>query len=188
MVNNMGIRFEELFGKRINLINLNSIYINDIHEYSTIPRFYKYLEFDYFKNIDETKLFFNKLCSRSNDIDCHYWMIYHTDKDKVIGTIGLHNIDWRKGNAELTYGLSPNFWGMGFFSEALNLVVNWFFSMKNSNRLFLKTATENKGSINAVSKFGFIKEGVLREFYHDIKSNKKWDAAIFSLLKSDLNK
>lgn len=185
MVNNMGIKFEELFGERVNLINLNSNYINDIHEYSTIPVFYKYLEYDCFKSINDTKSFFNKICSRSNDIDCHYWMIYFEEKDKVIGTIGLHNIDWRKGSAELTYGLSPNFWGMGFFSESLNLVVEWFFNLKNTNRLFLKTASINLGSINSVSKYGFKKEGILREFYLDNKTNIKWDAAIFSLLKTD---
>lgn len=188
MVNNMDIRYEELFGERINLINLNSNYINDIHEYSTIPVFYKYLEYDCFKSIDDTKLFFNKICSRSNDIDCHYWLIYSLKSDKVIGTIGLHDIDWRKGSAELTYGLSPNFWGIGFFSESLNLVVNWFFSLENTNRIHLKTAVQNKGSINAISKFGFKKEGVLREFYLEEKTNLKWDAAMYSLLKSDLKK
>ena len=181
----MGIQFEELFGERINLINLNSNYINDIHEYSIIPIFYKYLEYDCFKSIDETNIFFNKISSRSNDIDCHYWMIYSKEKDKVVGTIGLHDIDWRKGSAELTYGLSPNFWGKGFFSESLNLVVDWFFNLKNTNRLFLKTSSSNNGSINSVSNYGFKKEGVLREFYLDEKTNAKWDAIIFSFLKSD---
>ena len=188
MVNNMGIQFDQLFGERINLINLNSNYINDIHEYSTIPIFYKHLEYDYFKSLDETKSFFNKISLRSNDIDCHYWMIYHVEKDKVIGTIGLHDINWRNGSAELTYGLSPNFWGKGFFSESLNLVVEWFFDLKNTNRLFLKTIVSNIGSVNSVSNYGFKKEGVLREFYLDEKTNVRQDAVIFSLLKSDIKK
>tara|TARA_B110001450_G_C17564537_1_gene458197 strand:- start:405 stop:959 length:555 start_codon:yes stop_codon:yes gene_type:complete len=184
----MSIKFSELIGDRIDLINLNHNYIMDIHEYSVIPVFYKYLEYDSFKTFEDTKTFFEKISSRSNDIDCHYWMIYNKKDDKVLGTIALHDIDWRKGFAELTYGLSPNYWGNGFFSESLNLIVNWFFSLKNTNRLFLKTVSINNGSINAVSKFGFKKEGVLREYYLDEKTNTKWDATLFSLLRSDLIK
>ena len=115
-------------------------------------------------------------------------MIYNKNLNKVIGTIGLHDIDWRKGSAELTYGLSPIHWGNGFFSESLNLVVDWFFSLHDTNRLFLKTVSENKGSVKAVTNFGFKKEGKFREFYLDQKTNKKWDASLFSILKSDYKK
>ena len=180
--------FIELFGNRINLIHLNQKYLNDINEYSLLPKFYTYLEYHPFESLNETKFFFKKLKKRSNGNDCHYWLIYNKKLDKVIGTIGLHDVDWRKGSAELTYGLSPNYWGNGFFSESLNLVVSWFFSFENTYRLCLKTASINKGSINAVSKFGFKKEGQLREFYLDEKTNKKWDADLYSILKFEHKK
>ena len=36
-------------------------------------------------------------------------------------------------------------------------------------------------------KIGFKKEGVMREFYLDEKSNERWDAVILSILKTDYN-
>jgi len=180
--------FIELFGERIDLIYLNKKYLNDINEYSLIPEFYNFLEYRPFLNINETKVFFKKLVSRSDGINCHYWMIYNKKLKKVIGTIGLHDIDWRKGSAELTYGLSPLYWGKGFFSESLNLVVDWFFCLENSNRICLKTASSNIGSVRAVTNFGFKEEGRLRNFYLDEKTNFRWDAIIFSLLKSEYSK
>ncbi len=180
------MKFIELTGQRIRLINPTEDYLDDIHEYSIMPQFYDYLEYPPFKNIDETKSFLLKLFKRSDDITGHYWFIYNISKNKVIGTIGLLDMDLRKGSAELTYGLSPNFWGKGFFSEALKLVTNWFFEQDNTHRLFVKTAGENINSINAVLRIGFKREGLLRDYYLDEKTQKREDAILLSMLKSDI--
>jgi len=182
------MEFRELSGQRIRLINLSIEYLHDIHEYSIMSQFYVHLEYSPFKDLEETRAFLNKLFKRSDEITGHYWLIYHILEKKVIGTIGLLDIDSRKGAAELAYGLSPNFWGMGFFSEALNLVINWYFSLDGTYRLFIKTAVNNTNSIKAAKNLGFEKEGVLRGYYLDGKTSQRWDAALLSLLRSDIIK
>ena len=180
------MKFIELSGKRIRLINPTIDYLEDINEYSTMPQFYDYLEYPAFKNLEETKGFLAKLFKRSDDITGHYWFIYNISENKVIGTIGLLDIDPTRGSAELSYGLSPNFWGQGFFSEALKLVINWFFEQRGNHRLFVKTASENTNSINAVLRIGFQREGLLRDYYFDKKNQKRSDAALLSMLKTDI--
>ena len=180
------MEFNELSGKRIRLINPKIEYLEDIHEYSIIPKFYDYLEFPAFKNLSETESFLLKLFKRSDNVTGHYWFIYNISEKKVIGTIGLLDINLTRGAAELTYGLSPNFWGKGFFSESLKLVINWFFEQENTHRLFVKTTSKNNNSINAILKMGFQKEGLLRDYYFDVKTQKRWDAALFSLLRTDI--
>ena len=179
------IDFKEMDGNRVKLITLNREYIEDIHEYSVLPEFYRYLEYPPFKKIKETEIFFEKLCKRSNGQTCHYWLIFLKDKKKVIGTFGLHDIDWRRGNGELTYGLSPKFWGKGFFSESLKLILGWAFTNNRFHRLFIKTEAQNRASIIAAKKLGFQHEGVMREFYLDEKSNERQDAVTLSMLKTD---
>ena len=180
--------FIEIEGNRIKLIDLDKKYIEDIHEYSVLPEFYKHLEYPSFKKAEDTAIFFEKLHKRSNGETCHYWLIFLKDRKKVIGTIGLHDIDWRKGSGELTYGLSPLFWGNGYFNEAIGMVIHWFFKLPESNRLFLKTSSKNGSSISAVMKIGFKKEGVMRDFYLDEKTKIRWDAVLFSMLKSEFKK
>jgi ribosomal-protein-alanine N-acetyltransferase len=180
------MEFIELSGQRIRLINPSAEYLNDIHEYSIMPQFYDHLEYPPFKNLKETEAFLAKLFKRSDGISGHYWFIYNISENKVIGTIGLLDIDRMRGSAELAYGLSPTFWGQGFFSEALKLVINWFFEQDNNHRLFVKTAGENINSINAVLRMGFQREGLLRDYYFDKKTQKRSDAALLSMLKTDI--
>lgn len=177
--------FKELSGLRIQLINSGIEYLKDIHEYSVMPEFYEHMEYPPFKSIEDTRAFVMKILDRSDDITGHYWFIYHIDSSKVIGTIGLVDIDMRKGSAELGYGLSALHWGKGFFTEALNLVVDYFFTLPGAHRLFIKTAHKNINSIKSVMKLGFQKEGVLRDYYLDSKTNERWDAVLLSMLKSD---
>jgi [ribosomal protein S5]-alanine N-acetyltransferase len=180
------MEFKELSGQRICLINLSTEYLYDIHEYSVIPQFYEFLEYEPFKNLEDTKAFLARLFKRSDEITGHYWFIFNKSENKVIGTIGLLDIDPIRGSAELAYGLSPDFWGQGFFSEALKLVVDWFFDQEGNHRLFVKTSSENRNSINAVLRMGFKMEGLFREYYFDEKKQKRSDATLLSMLKTDL--
>ena len=177
--------FKEMDGDRVKLITLDRKYIVDIHEYSLLPEFYIHLEYPPFKKIKDTINFFEKLCKRSNETTCHYWLIFLKGRKKVIGTIGIHDIDWRKSSGELTFGLSPKFWRRGFFSESLKLMLDWAFTSNRFHRLFIKTATQNRASIIAAEKLGFQQEGIMRDFYLDEKSNQRWDAVILSMLKTD---
>ena len=170
------IKFSEIDGERIKVIALKEKYLDDFHEYSIMSEFYKHLEFSPFQNIKETTAYFNKLLKRSASTNGNYWFIFHKSEKKVIGTIGLIDIDLRKKSAELGYGLSPNYFGKGFFSEALRLILDWVFTNNVLYRIFVKTSVHNHSSIKAVMKVGFKKEGIMREFYLDEKSNERWDA------------
>jgi ribosomal-protein-alanine N-acetyltransferase len=177
--------FEELDGARIRLISPRDEYLDDILEYSVMPRFYDFLEYAPFKDKQETRNFLDKIQKRSDGVTGHYWFIYHKEAKKVIGTFGILDIDKRKGSAELGYGLSPVFWGSGLFSEALNLVIDYFFALPWSHRLFVKTAEANTASINAVLKAGFQQEGVFRDYYLNEKTGQRSNAVLLSMLRTD---
>ncbi len=182
------MKFKDLSGNRITLIDLvENGYksLNDMHEYSREPLFYEFMEYAPHKTIDETKQYLDKLINRASSPVNHYWCIFLKEQDKLIGTFGVINIDERKGHAEIGYGLSPNYWGCGYFNETLDVVLNHLFNERGFCRVSAITQTNNVPSINALKKAGFKIEGVLRHYYLSLKDNKRYDAALMGLLKEE---
>ena len=156
----------------------------DMHEYSTKPVFFKFLEYDPFVNINETKKYLEKLLKRSNSKTGHYWFIKLNSNNKIIGTFGLLDIDTRKGITEIGYGISPENWSNGYFSEALLVVLKYLFNDLNFQRVWAKTQSNNIPSIRALENFGFKKEGTLRNFYLSTKGIR-YDSVILGLLRNE---
>jgi len=177
--------FPSLKGRKISLVPLDAAAIDDLHAYSVMPVFYRFLEFPAFTERAQTEAYFAKLLTRSNGETGHYWMIRLNDTGQVVGTFGILDIDVRKRSAELGYGLSPQVWGQGLFAEALDLVVDWAFGAGGFHRLWVKTRADNLGSIKAVATAGFRREGVLRDYYLSQVDGRYTDAALFALIGAD---
>ena len=172
-----------LKSRRLSLERVNMDGLLDFHNYSVNKNLYKYLEYPPFSSMAESKKYLHKLIDRTESESNHYWFI-KLKSNKVIGTIGLIDIDYRKGMAEVGYGISPEFWGQGYFKEALAAVLDYCFGTLGFHRVWAKTHIENKPSIAGLEKIGFKQEGVLRDFYLDFNGSY-YDAVILSILDSE---
>ena len=184
------MNFDNLYGDRINLIDLIDVGIrglDDMYEYSCKPSFYKYLEYEPHKTKDETLAYLYKLIERSKSESGHYWFIMYIENQKIIGSFGLSEIDFRKGSLEIGYGLSPEYWGIGLFNETLMMVLRYLFAKLNYCRVSAKTASVNIHSIKALEKVGFIKEGVMRDYYLSTEGTR-YDATLLSILRDEFYK
>lgn len=159
----------------------------DFHEYSANPELYKFLEYDPFKTIEESRAYLLKLINRSTLENGHYWFIKLEKEMKIIGTFGVLDIDIKKGSAEIGYGLSPEYWGKGYFNEALILVLTYVFKKLQFHRIWAKTQSNNIPSIRALEKCGFTKEGIMRDYYMS-SNNVRNDAVILSILRDEFYK
>ncbi|HCJ65792.1 MAG TPA: hypothetical protein DHV62_00310 [Elusimicrobia bacterium] len=179
--------FANLRGKRINLIPISKDGLADMHEYSIKSEFYRYLEYKPFKTVEETKRYLEKLIEITKSKTGHYWFIVLKGENKIIGTFGVVNIDRKRRSAEIGYGVSPAYWGQGYFSEALMMVLKHLFIDLRFHRIFAKTRPDNLASIEGLEKAGLKKEGVMRDFY--LSSNgRRYDAAVFSILRDEFLK
>ena len=180
------MNIEDLSSKRIDLVDLVKIGkdgLADMHEYSIMPEFYEYLSYEPFETIEETSSYIDKLINRSNSETGHYWYIRLKSK-KIIGTFCLINIDLKSMSSEIGYGISPDYWGMGYFKESLLMVLNYLFLKLNFNRVWAKTESNNSSSINGLVKCGFKIDEVKNDFY--ISSNHQYrDATFLSLNQKD---
>ena len=178
------MKFKNLNGKRLQLLQIDKSILSDLHEYSTEPSFFEYLEFPIFKNIGETEKYLDKLINRSKSGNANYWSIKITNPEKIIGTIGVLNIDWNKMSGDIGYGLAKNYWGKGYFNEAANLLLHYLFFKLDFHILSVITRSDHSKSKMALEKIGLKNTGLLREYYLSHDGNRH-DASIYSILKRE---
>ena len=179
--------FPDLPGERIDLVEIDASCVDDIHEYSTMPSFFRFMEFAESRNRAETEAYVKKLLRRSAEPTGHYWMIRHKRDDKIIGTFGVLGIDTRKKCGEIGYGVSPDYWGQGYFKEALCMVLRYLFGEAGFHRVWAKTQDDNLASIESLEKAGFVREGTLRDFYLSEKDGRRRHAVVLGLLRHEFS-
>ena len=155
--------FDNIYGDNINLIELSLDYLDDMFEYSSDDKLYEYFEFIPQRDIENTREYLVNLMKRSDRTNAYWWFIQFKETSKVVGTFGIHSIEIRRGNCEISYAVSSNYWGKGVFIEALNMVLKSLFNDFNFHRVTAVTSSQNIRSINALKKVGFKEEGVFRD-------------------------
>jgi len=89
--------------------------------------------------------------------------IVHKPTMKVIGTIGIHEIDRVNGNADVSLVIGDkNFRGKGFAKEAIQLIIRHVSDWPSMHKLTAGMFEENIGSYKAFRFAGFRQEGLLR--------------------------
>ncbi|GGB59397.1 acetyltransferase [Lentibacillus populi] len=112
--------------------------------------------------IEETREFVDKVILGS-PFAKSYIMIEKGDK-RPIGIISLINIDYKNRNAECIIDIGEKeYWGKGYGSEGLKLLLNYVFYEMNLHRVSLKVFSFNDRAIHLYTKMGFKQEGNSRQ-------------------------
>ena len=85
---------------------------------------------------------------------------------------------------EIGYALSPEFWGKGYMTEALNKMIDFAFNDLKLHSIEANVNPNNNSSIKLLKRCGFRKEAHYRENY--LFNGEFIDSIIYSLLESDL--
>ena len=81
------------------------------------------------------------------------------------------------------YDLHVDYWNKGYITEALSEIVNFGFDTLEINRIEAEVMQGNVASERVLSKLGFTKEGILRDWMY--WNNKHYNMVMYSLLKND---
>jgi putative acetyltransferase len=92
------------------------------------------------------------------------WALVWKEKNKVIGSVGLHQDQLRTAPdvIMLGYVLSEDYWGRGIMTEAAKAAINYAFETMNISLLTIHHHTDNIRSKRVIEKCGFVYEGTLR--------------------------
>ncbi len=92
-----------------------------------------------------------------------------------IGNIGLHEIDWKNGQAVLGIFIGEgDYWGQGYGTDAVRTLLRLAFEEMGLHRISLRVFDFNQRAIRCYEKCGFRHEGRQREAhftegrYHDV--------------------
>ena len=174
--------------ERIYLTRISMDGLSDFHEYSVSnPIFYKYLEYEPFKTIDDSRKYLRNLLELEKDIEnrtCISWFIRLKDSDKVIGTARLVNIDYYRKSVSWGYGISPVLWGSGLVFEIQKILSKYIFETLSLNRLSGVARIDNLLTISTLRAFGVKEEGVQREAMRDF-NGVYCDTWLYSMLRDE---
>jgi len=115
--------------------------------------------------------------------DFKWWGIESKAERCLIGTCGYCRWDKHHHRAEIGYDLWLDYWGQGLMPEALQALIRFGFEEMDLNRIEATTHTENQRSQRVLTKLGFQKEGLLREYY--CRDGIYNDQVQFSLLRRE---
>ena len=87
--------------------------------------------------------------------------IWH--RNKLVGVIGLHHVDWVNSSTSIGYWLDESHQGRGLVTRACEALVNYAFSELELHRIEIQAASENARSQAVPKRLGFTREGVLRQ-------------------------
>jgi len=92
------------------------------------------------------------------------YIMVEKGKESPIGIVSLINIDYKNRNAECIIDIGEKeYWGKGYGSEGLKLLLDYAFYEMNLHRVYLKVFSFNDKAISLYNKIGFIQEGSSRQ-------------------------
>ena len=77
------------------------------------------------------------------------------DYGDIAGLVSLHEINLYSGNAYVAYSLAKKFWGHGYTTEAVSLLMKYAFEILKLRKLHSSVFEPNTGSIRVLEKNGF---------------------------------
>lgn len=147
--------------ERLILRNITSDDANDIFEYSQNPNVGLNAGWKPHETILETRQIMNTIFIGQPNI----FGIVLKSNMRVIGSIGLIP-DPKRSNPDikmLGYALGEPYWGNGYMTECVKMIIEYGFDMLNLSHISAYTYPHNTRSQNILKKCGFILEGTLTQ-------------------------
>lgn len=113
--------------------------------------------------------------------DTFWFSIRALEDDRLLGDIDLAVVDWGSREAFVGLGIGErDFWGKGYGTEAMRLVLRYAFLELNLRRVTLDVFEYNQRAIRSYEKAGFRLEGRVRQAIQ--REGRRWDLLYMGIL------
>ncbi|MHB7935741.1 GNAT family N-acetyltransferase [Staphylococcus haemolyticus] len=124
--------------------------------------------------LEHENWFQNRMLEKDNRM-----FVIDLDNKKSIGIVGFKNLDWVNRNSELfIYIGDEEYWGKGYGTQALELIIKFAFNNLNLHMLYLEVFSYNKNATKTYERLGFKQDGILRQ--SKFQDGKYYDKIIMS--------
>lgn len=136
---------------------------------------------NHMQSVDFIKSFIDGSKKKAADkTDFAYVIVY---ENKVIGRIGVYNIDHLNKIGSIGYWIAEDFQGKGIITRACRELISYCFAILGLNRIEIRCGTNNEKSRQVPERLGFILEGIIRQ--GEYVNGEFIDLYCFSMLKKD---
>ncbi|HWK21450.1 GNAT family N-acetyltransferase [Bacillus sp. J37] len=107
--------------------------------------------------------------------DSYYWVVREKQSDSFIGLVSLD--PHHEGlNLEISYQFLPNWWGSGYATEVIRVIINYALNELNLSKVVAETQTANTSSCRLLERVGMEIEKIIIRFGAEqaIFSISKW--------------
>ncbi|MGG4554929.1 MULTISPECIES: GNAT family N-acetyltransferase [Paenibacillus] len=148
------------------------------------PEVVKYMNVPPFASVEDTLEMIQLLNGLSESEDTLRWGIELKEEGQLIGSCGF-NV-WELSGAyrgEIGYDLGREYWGFGYMSEAMRMMLSYGYQTIGLNRIEALVDPRNTASRGLLQAFDFTEEGLLRQYQ---KTEEGFvDLLMFSLLRQE---
>lgn len=116
--------------------------------------------------------------------DLRFQMYLQSDPAVLVGSSGLHRMDWSAGRFEIGYWVRSRFAGQGFATEAARAMATFAFRELDANRVEIWCDARNLASAAVARRLGFRLEATLRDRYRANDGSLGTDL-VFGLLRGE---
>lgn len=109
-------------------------------------------------------------------------MLFSKENGQLVGSSGLHRIDWDVRKFEIGYWLRSSYAGQGYMSEAVEAITNYAIRELAANRIEIRCDARNGKSARVAERNGFVLEGILRGDSLDVYGELS-DTMVFSKIR-----
>jgi len=174
----------EIRSERLILEELKCEDLEFIHKMSSEPLVYLY-EADEAPTKEETYEKYSKKISRMEKYPDKYliFLIRILPEEVPIGEVFIQ-LNWEEMREwEIGYEVHPDYWGNGYATEAVSLLLKHSFENLNAHKVVGFCNAQNEKSANLMERVGMKRDGVLRE---GRLWRKEWcDEYVYSILERD---
>jgi [ribosomal protein S5]-alanine N-acetyltransferase len=118
----------------------------------------------------------------------YVFVIELKSEKKVIGSIGLHKINFFNGVGTTGSWINKKYWGNGYVTEAKIALNDFAFNKLKLSRLESNVFVSNKASNAVQLKIGYKLEGTKRRCIKSLVTGKIYDENMYGLMKEEWKK
>lgn len=106
------------------------------------------------------------------------------DGSQLLGFVALFATYWQHGDTMVSIALGErDYWGKGYGSEAMNLMLRYIFTELNLRRVSLIVFEYNPRAIRSYEKAGFVLEGRVRGAM--LREGRRWDFLWMGVIREE---
>ena len=114
----------------------------------------------------------------------YFFDIHALAEDRLLGFVDLFIESWAARDTFVGIGIGErDFWGKGYGTDAMRLILRYAFAELNLNRVSLGVFEYNPRAVRSYEKAGFQHEGRMRGVLY--KEGKRWDMLFMGIQREE---